>query len=401
MMWCISFTTARNADKEFGKLNKALQSAWKREGLVADDWEFVRKNGITNMYDLYLENGVKASKLNKSMKNDGLLDVYKLMHLPDEVYAKELERRGVEVITEDVIADFRHSITSKIWAMLDKGSDEMVSIPSGRVQNALHGSYAPGSGVATALNVLTQYQSFGASLVYNNYIKYLAYRTEGETGLTVLDLFNPAARLSQQSRADVFKGLAGIWFNIAMSMLVIETGVNAMKGQIQAPIDEKGNIHMDVMGSTLLGSLGIFGTMLESIWGALEVVGQRRGGGVSITAAPSISNLGRTIGHLTNPLTSTSISPGKKAEAVGAAAINEIGRYTGLKTSPFTAMAWQLLFGAKLDEMARGGGTNYNRYIRQRERRGYWVPDFVKHPEVGLEAITNTAEDLSNILQGN
>lgn len=376
--FAISNSVAEYLDTPFASWSTELKNQWVREGFEEADAEFMKREFVTNAADLIRQySGAEAG----DMADFKLLDVIGGFNKSDDVFKQELIRRGATDITDDEVRYFKDSFMRRMWTMIDRGSSEMVSLPTGRQLNWMHGGRARNSFGGVIMDILTQYKSFGATMLYNNYGKYFANQTIGETGVTIVDLFNPAVRLANHTRPAIYLGAGGVLCTLAAAMIPIETIAAATAGQIQKPWDENG-LHADLLMSTMLGSLGTTGDILDAIISGIQGIGQR-GGGFSIQAAPSISNVLRTLYRLGKPLTSKRINDEERPEAIAAALGQEALRYTGLSTAPFVALAVQYFMGSALNQMASGGPRNYRTKIKQREKRGYIIMPWEKYPEFG------------------
>lgn len=374
--WGIQYAIGANSGKSYEELGQWFQDALLRESITKDDWEFLRTEAVKNINDLinrYSDRKVKGEGYN-------IFVPLEIAKLPDETFAKELTRRGDLNVIPLKVQDFKREIISKAWNMVDTSADEMVSIPSNRVGNMLRGGKARNSGWGAILELATQFQSFGVALLYNTYGRRLANFAARETGVSIIDLFNPAVKLSEVNRAGVFANLFGMFCSIAMTMLIIDSAVGALSGNIQAPIGKDGKIHADNVTSSMLGALGAGGVVLDAALTGIEGSGQR-GGGFAMQIAPSVSNVLRTGYRLGMPLTSSRIPDNQRGDAFAAAAAQELARFTGLRSAPIISLVYQDLVGAWLDSKARGGLDNYGTYQRARERRGQVLMPWERNPE--------------------
>lgn len=373
----IQMAVGNSADTAYDDLNKWFQYALLRESIMKEDWEFIRTNLVKDFNEYIFE------KTGKKLKGESykLLVPLSIREIPDEVIAKELSRRGELNVTPEAIDNFRIDIASKVWNMVDTGADEMVSIPSGRVANILRGGKARNSGWGSVLDLVTQFQSFGAALLFNTYGKRLANFAAEETGVSLIDLFNPNVKLANSGmRSAVYMNTFGMMLAIGMSMLVVDTAVSALSGQIQKPIGPDGKIHADSALTAMLGAMGAGGVVMDAAIEGIEGSGQR-GGGFALQVFPSLSNLLRTGYRLTVPLRSSRVPEGMKGEAFAAAAAQELARFSGLRSAPIISLVYQDLVGAWLDSRIKGGYEPYNTYIRNRESRGMVIMPWERYPE--------------------
>lgn len=371
----IQLSVAKFSDIGFADLPLALREALLRDGINEFEWDFIRTHMVRDLGE-YTDN----LKGRMALVDQSIMDTKDGKYvISDEVIHKALHEQGYLNITPETIREFRTEMLNKVWCLTDRGADEMISVPSGRVMQWMRGGQPRNSVLGTFMEILTQFNSFGASMAYYNYGRYLSKVAGRETGLTALDIFNPNVALKNTTRSRVMLGAVGMFSTIALNMLAVDTLVNAMRGNIQVPWDDRG-LHVDNYISSALGALGTIGTVIDMVWEGVEGAGQR-GGGFSIHAAPSVANMLRVAYRLGKPLTSSKIEMEDKPGAFGAALVQEFARATGAKSLPLAALVWQDWFGAWLDMRAYGGEENYENYIRGRERRGQVIMPWEENPQ--------------------
>ena len=375
--WGIQNAIGKNAGTSYAELSDWFKIALRRESISGDDWDFLRQHAVRDINDVINENSTRKI----SGEGFDMFMPLELAKVDDKVFAEELARRGELNITPSRVADFKRNIIGKAWNIIETSSDEMVSIPSNRVLNLLRGGKARNSGMGTIIETATQYQSFGVAMLYNTYGRRLANLIDKETGISVIDILNPTVKLKtlEHGKWTVAGNVFGMMLSLAMAMLVVESAVNAMTGNIQRPIDKDGKIHADNIRSAMLGAMGAGGVVLDTAIEGFEGAGQR-GGGFSMQIAPSVSNLLRTGYRLSQPLRSSRVPDSRKGSAFASGLAQEIARYTGLKTSPYTAMVYQWAVGSWLDSQYKGGRSPYGSYQRARERRGQIIMPWERDP---------------------
>ena len=364
----ISMGIGANKDVPYSELPAGLQKALLRDGLVERDWEFIRNNLIMDAGDACEKMFGTADVPKGEMY---IFSPLAMNYVSDDVLRNELKLRGRKNINQNVINDFRDEMLTKTWTMTDVNAQEMISMPSQRVQNWMHMGAARNSAMGIGVEILTQFQSFGAALTYNTYIKYLSNFTNAETGITVMDLFNPRAIVAKNLRQRAFAAMVPTITSIGLATTLVDTTVAALTGNIQKPVDEHG-VHLDNLTSGMLGALGTSGVLLNAGIEALGGSGQR-GGGVSVQVAPSVSEMTRIGYRITKPIRSSKVTPAQKPGAVTAATAQELAKFTGVPNMPIVALAYQALIGSYLDAMAAGNPKEYKRQLKARERRGYVV----------------------------
>lgn len=386
----IEMAIGKNADLAYSEMSSDLKKMLFRESIDEKDWEFIRKHLIHNVAD-YVNTKLPEGSTKFKGRSFNLLIPNSALDLSDEVVAQELKSRGVKYQTKNMLDDFRRDLLNKTYNLVDTSAEEMCSIPSNRVGNVLRGGRPRGSGWGTGAEIITQYMSFGASILYNTYGRYLANVLDGEVGITILDLFNPHVKLAKHSRPEIFMGLFGHIMTVATTMMVVESAVKASQGNIQRPYDEYG-LHLDnILISPMLGSLGLLGTILDAVWTGVEGSGQR-GGGFAIQAAPSVSNVLRQTYRVRQPLVSTRIHDEDRPQAVGAAVAQNVAGQVGVKSAPVIGPVYQVLIGDWLDMKVKGGRDPYRTYLNNMERRGQVIPEYRRDPKPFWDRLPYNAE---------
>ena len=360
---------ANHASIAYKDLPDNYKLALDRVAVSEADWDFMRKNLVHGVYE-----DLGAKKEGDPFQ---IFDPYRINKITDKQLAIELEKRGTKVITQEEIDKFRNELISKSWVLVDSAADEMVSLPSGRVLNWMRGGRARNTGWGTVIETLTQFQSFGAALLYNTYGKKLANFAARETGVTLIDLFNPHVKLNHATRPQIYASLLASFATVATTMIAVDSVVNATTGSIDTVVDSEGKVHLDGVLSSASGALGFAGTMLNSIADGITGSGQR-GGGFSVQVAPSVSNALRIGYRITKPLRSSEVED--RTSAVSAAVAQEVARASGLRTLPFIGLFWQAGIGSWLDFNAAGSVDNYEQLLRNREERGQLVLPFERNP---------------------
>ena len=192
----------------------------------------------------------------------------------------------------------------------------------------------------------------------------------GQTGVTAIDMFNPFNRVPVQAKIEMGKNIMGAAFTVGVTMLLVDSTVDALRGKIYEPIKEDGSPNVEWLVSKVAAPLGPIGSVLDTALTGLDGSGQK-GGGITIQAAPSFSSVIRAGYRIGKPLRSSKVQD--KGTAVGAAFLNEAARQTGIKTLPYTAIMFQMGFGSYLDELQAGGQANWSQMMDAREKRGQMV----------------------------
>lgn len=350
-------------DIPYKALDKNLQFYLHRSGITEQDWDFMR---ATMFWDP-VEYMNKQLGTNRKAYGKKFFLPMSIREVPDEVFRKELMRRGERNVTDQTVAEFKNDFIGKTWSMIDAASDEMVSIPSNRISYYLRGGQSRNSKIATAAEVVTQFQSFPAAYTYNTLGRRLQSFAFRETGITPIDLLTGKGILRNTSYRQIYGDMIQLLTAITLVNLAVNTTAQTLAGRIQQPTPE--NIFEDVQ-TALVDSTGIAAPLLNGFIDAQETAGLK-GGGFSLQVAPSISAGARTAYRLAKPLKNEKVED--KGPAFAAGVVGELSRYTGLKTAPLVAPVYQWMFGSYVDRIYSGGDALYMEQQERAEKRGQWI----------------------------
>lgn len=350
---------------KFDSLPRNMQLQLQREGFDAIDWEVIQKYAFSTFEDAHGEFKV--------------FDPLIVSKIPDKVVEKALKAKGEINISKTLIDKYRSDLQGKSITLIDSAADEMVSLPSERTMSRMRLKLKKGSQGAALVEAVTQFQSFGASLVYNTYGRTIANSIAGECGVRVLDIFNPFVRMNWEIRRKAYGCMANALLNVGAAMTLVDSTVDMLTGRIEKPIKEDGTINHDLLFKRAIAPLGIMGVYLDAIWEAASGTGQGSGG-IAFHVFPSFSRAIRSWSNVTKPLSSKAVE--NKGEAVRAAMIQEVANLTGIRSYPFVALFWQSAFGSYLDMQIKGGPDDYKEILRGRERRGQVVLPWEQNPQL-------------------
>lgn len=366
--WSIQDALGTIRNKSYDDLTKNMGYSLEREGIDAVDWDIYRKYA---MLDFNKECGIPEQG------EYWVFSPYQIHNIPDEVAASALRAKN-KTVNATTIKAYKNELLHKAFVMVDSSADEMISMPSQRITGLLRGKQVQGSMSGALVEIATQYQSFGCALVYNTYGRNIANAVRGQTGVTAIDMFNPFNRVPTQSKIEMGKNIMGAAFTVGVTMLLVDSTVDALRGKIYEPIKEDGSPNVEWLVSKVAAPLGPIGSVLDTALTGLDGSGQK-GGGITIQAAPSFSNVIRAGYRIGKPLRSSKVQD--KGTAVGAAILNEAARQTGIKTLPYTAIMFQMGFGSYLDELQAGGQDNWSQMMDAREKRGQMVMPWEVAPQ--------------------
>lgn len=361
----IQLAMGKKVGTKFTDLPRNMQLQLQREGFDAIDWEVLQKHGFSTLEDAHGEFKV--------------FDPLSLSKISDTDIESILKAKGEMNISKSLIDKYRADIQGRAITLIDSAADEMVSLPSERTMSRMRLKLAKGSPGAFAVEALTQFQSFGASLVYNTYGRTIANSIAGECGVRVLDIFNPLVKMNWEVRKNAYNCLANALLNIGVAMTLVDSAVDIITGRIETPIKEDGTLNDDLLFKRTVAPLGIMGVYLDAIWEAGKGTGQGSGG-IAFHVFPSGSRAIKTVSNVLKPLGSASVED--KAGAVAASAVKELVGLTGFSAHPFTALFWQSAFGSYLDMQIKGGPEDYKEILRGRERRGQVVLPWEQDPQL-------------------
>lgn len=365
----IQSAIGKNSSTAYKDLAKNFQYALEREGITETDWNVLRKYAIRD-----INKDIKAPEGSVPYL---IFDPFKIRELSDSNIEKILRQGGDLNITSEKIKEYRSELISKAYTMVDSSADEMVSLPSERIMNAMRFGTMKGSKAALGAELLTQFQSFGASMAMNTYGRIIADTVRGETGITLIDMFNPFVKVNKEGKTAMNNNLLKAILTIGLTTMIVDSTIDATTGRIEKPITEDGfNWEWGFKQTTK--ALGTGGMLLDAVFEGIEGTGQGAGG-IALHVAPSASNIIRTTSAITRPIKSQDVED--KPSAVAAAVIQEIARTAGLKSLPVVSIAWQYAIGSYLDQMIKGGPEDYYDMLRARERRNQVVLPWEENPE--------------------
>lgn len=332
-------------------------------GITKDDWNFMRATLFVDPVEQFN----KTTGADRKLYGKKFFVPGAVKDIPDKVWREELKRRGVQNITAQTIQEFKDDFIGKAWTMVDASSDELVSIPSQRVNYELRFRQAQNSKLGSLGSMFTQFQSFGAALTYSTYWKRLQSFASQETGLTAIDMLLGRGARDNISTAKVYGALLVILADIGLTTFVVNQAAGALKGNIKKPGSE--GFYDDVQ-SALIDSTGIAAPFINAAFDGLEYAGLR-GGGLNIQMNPSLTAGVRSIYNILRPLRNEKVYDKGSAFAAGVAI--EAEKYMGLRNLPIVAPVLQAMFGSYLEEKYYGGPDAYFDRLHQKEERGQWI----------------------------
>ena len=352
-------------DKTFDELSK-MSYMLENDGINEITWDIMRKYMVQD--------------LNKGYDGPAYwyFDPFLAHEIPDQVIEEAMKREGRTNLSQTAINKYRRTLLNKCFTLINSSADEFVSVPSERVMTQLRFNNMKGSWAAFWAETVTQYQAFPCAMAYNTYGKEIAHAVKGQTGITAIDMFNPFNKVAWAAKSELYNNIFKSAFSIGMTMLLVDSIVDAAAGKMEAPVTSDGKPNIDLILRRATAPMGPLGLVVDTLYNAIDASGQR-GGGISVQMAPAASNVVRTLYRNKKILTSDRIPD--KGSALGAEFANEAGRVTGLKTLPFVAPVYQMIIGSYLDMMEQGGEANWSRTLNLREKRGAVIMPWEENPQ--------------------
>ena len=362
----IQSSIGAHKDKTWAEL-KNMAYMLDNEGIDAATWDLMRTHMVVD--------------LNKGYEGGAYwyFDPFSVKEIPDQVLESTLIRQGKKNVSQTTLDKYRKDLLNKMYTLINSSADEFISMPSERVMSKLRFNNEKGSWPAFWAETVTQYQAFPCAMAYNTYGRQIAHAIKGQTGITAIDMFNPFNNVSWAAKTELYNNLFKSVFSIGMTMLLVDSAVDFASGRVEKPITSDGDINTDLVLRRIAAPLGPVGVALDTLYNAIDASGQK-GGGISIQMAPAGSNVVRTLYRNKKILASSKIQ--NKPAALGAEALNELGRFTGLKTLPVVAPIYQAVIGSYLDMVESGGQENWNTKLNLMEKTQV-LPPWVVNPKPG------------------
>lgn len=369
---CLGQSLGEFATTRFAQMEKKLQQSLGRFGITAEEWdEIFSKKAVMNMND-YIKRtqpNIERNPLHdfQFFAPDLLLDI------TDDELAAFMKKQSM-LVNKTTIDRYRNNLVDRASMLMNASANEMVSMPSARVQGLMFLGNDPNSWRGVGLSTLMQFQSFGAAVNYYQWGRRLANH---------MDINDPLFSkffLAISGWGDTAKDMAGFVTEMAVMQYIINEMVAGVAGNRRSIHNNRGEIQADAITEKVikayLDQTGLASPMLDAIvTGITQPRGQ--GGGISLSVFPTASNVTTKVQRITNAATKKS-TEGQRGKAITGAVLQDIFDFTGAPNHPFSQAAWGLIFGDKLLEWQMG--TNYNNWLRQRRRRGFepsWIQNRV------------------------
>lgn len=355
------FASEGNTWKQIASANPRLTQTLERYGITEFEWDnILSKEAVMNLDD-YIK---KYHGSNEKTFGDFKMFFPDLVsELSDDQIAGYLKAQAKPVTPQSIQA-YRQVLTDKASMLINVGADEMTSIPTARVQGALSVGLNPNTWAGFGVNTLLQFQTFGAAVNYYHWGRRLAtHMVQGD------ETFNKfLASIAWQSAAP---DMVGFVSELAVAQFFVNEAISELSGNNRRLVNDRGDFQGDALaeklGKAFADQLGFFGPVLDALVTGITTP-QGKGGGIALSVLPTASTTTRKIQRITDAATKDA-TKGSRASAIGAAAFQDIAEMTGVPNQPMLQALWSLVIGDYLTELQKG--TNYDRYMRQRRRRGY------------------------------
>ena len=357
------------ATTSFDKMPERLQRSLGRFDISANEWDnlFSKKAVCSvNEYVSRIHGVASAEELGEAK----LFFPELLIDLSDDEVVSIMKGENI-AITPENISRYRQALVDKASMIVNVSANEMTTIPTARIQGALLFGHDPNTWAGMGLSALTQFQSFGTGVTFYHWGRKIASHLDPND-----ELYNKIVLYAFDKSTAV--DMAGFVAELAVYQFILNEMVAGIAGTRKTMTDEAGNPRVDNITEktvkAIVDQAGVMGPLLDAIVTNFEK-GRGQGGGIALSLLPSGSSLLGQVSRVAQAATKESTKD-NRAQAVGAALIQNAAYYTGIPQHVLTQAAWALLIGDKLTEWQQG--TNYNRYMNMRARNGY-VPSWARH----------------------
>ena len=353
---------------DMAKLNQGrLQTTLKRYGITQYEWDnILSKDAVINL------NEHLAKTAGDDLGDLGDMQMFlpeRLIDLEDSKIAKFLQDQDKEV-TPEAIRMYKQNIVDKASMLVNASADEMISIPTIRIQGMLSFGQNPKDWKGALANLALQFQSFGAAVNFFHW---------GRRYMAHIDPTNPLFNnllMSTSGFASTALDMTGFISDLAITQYFVNEFVSGITGTRRELHSNTGEFQWDALAEksikALVDQTGLASTLLDSIVTSVQR-GRGSGGGMTLSILPVPSRIQKHISSVWDAATRTS-TEGQRGKAVAGAMLQLAGQDIGLATHPLTQAVWNYFIGDKLTEWQMG--TNYWKWLNQRRRNGYapsWV----------------------------
>lgn len=273
-------------------------------------------------------------------------------------------------ITDMTKARYRQYLKDKASLLINTSADEMTSIPTSRIQGMMSGHHLQNSGVATFLNTVLQFQSFGAAINYYQWGRRLAaYQTTDSAFNHLLFEFSGHPEVNLTMAQFLAESMLAEFF---VGELIREiSGTN--RRLVNDRKEFQGDALFDKSVEAIGGALGLGNICTQAILSAI-MKAKGQGGGLSVPVLPAVSHLLQHIERVTSAATKKSTEK-NRGKAVAGAIGEDVADMLGFPNQPFARAAWGLIIGDTFKEWQYGDRAQAIK--TQRLHRGY-TPSFTR-----------------------
>ena len=373
------FATEGNTWKNIAGNNRRLIQTLERYGINEFEWDNILSKDCIMGLDDYIK---KYQKFNTDHFGNAPMFFPDLVaELSDEQIAGYLKAQA-KPVTERAIQMYRQNLVDKAAMLVNVGADEMTSIPTARIQGALFVGHNPNTWAGFGFGSVLQFQTFGAAVNYYHWGRRLAtHMVQGD------ETFNKfLMSVAWQSAAP---DMLGYISELALSQYFINEAISEVSGTNRRLYNDAGQFQGDALvgkiGKAYSDQLGFFGPALDAvITGVTSPRGM--GGGIALPVLPSASSATKKVGRIYDAATKESVK-GHRGKAIAGAVIQDVAEMTGIPNQPLLQAAWSLILGDTLTEWQKG--NTYNKYMRQRRKKGYG-PSWLQYGwDTGTSLFTN------------
>lgn len=343
-----------------------------RHGISAEEWDnFYAKYFIENTEDYMARFSGKTPDYRTGTK---LFFADNADRIPAEELRAFLQKQmGKRKVTDLMVEQYRTRLADNAAILINKGADEMTTLPNIRVNDTLALGTMAGSMSGEIVRSFTKFQSFPMAVTKIHWGRKAAGFFDEEQLAT--EFSNNMFRqlffsTTNTDKAAVVGSFTGFLIEAMLAQMVVGEALNTLSGVSHKTWkDSKGEWNPAWFMNYLGQALGIGGVVLDMATNAL--VQRGTGGGIALPGLPVVSALARPASEILTAATRES-TKGHRAEAVSAATVKSLVGLTGFSTAPMFQAAWMYTIGDHLQEMAMGPKA-YREY-RKRLYKGAWTP---------------------------
>lgn len=364
-------------DKSFIQMDQRFRDLLGRYGIDEAEWnDIFRKHGVQNV-DEYLSK-MKGEKV-ELLGDERFFLPNNIINLSEDVVRDFMKAHPDKfpVINDMTVSRYRTSLANKASILINDAADEMCCIPNARIKSMLLMDSDPNTRTGLAWRALTQFQSFGASLLWYHWGRRAMSFLSQTDNLFTRNAFLQYAMSTGGwgAAAPMALSMTGMVAECAFVTFLINEALSAVSGTRQAFRDREGNWQLDAIGKkaarAVVDQTGALGVGLDAVMGVFDF-GRGSGGGLALSVAPVPSSLISGAAKVAQ----AGMRPGnegRRLQAMGAQTVSNLMQTTGIPRHPMLQAIYTMTLGDYLDQMSMGDEA-YNRRYMRRYKDNYMNP---------------------------